>query len=97
MKLTVGDIRKAIEGLPDDAPVYPDWAPGCIPNDNDPGVEIRGCRSQYTDLHDRPCLEILVSLFHPDDQECETCGEHGEDCVCDYEGDDGDAVLPHTY
>jgi hypothetical protein len=62
--LTVGDIRKAIDGLPDSAPVNPIWASG-PPGDSEPGVEIHGCVLDATNPHDQG-LGILVGLFHLD-------------------------------
>lgn len=60
-RLTVGDLRKAIEGLDDNAPVSPYWAPGCEPGDDEPGVELIGFerRGFY--------LAIDVALFYLND------------------------------
>jgi hypothetical protein len=60
--LTVGDIRKAIAGLPDSAPLNPMWASG-PPSDSEPGVEIHGCVLDGRDPKDQG-LGILVGLFY---------------------------------
>jgi hypothetical protein len=62
--LTVGDIRRLIADLPDDAPVYPDWG-GNPPADHEPGVEIIGAEygGAAQDVGE-PHLRILVGLFY---------------------------------
>ena len=63
--LTVGDLRKAIEGLPDDAPVYPDFASGHYPEDSGPCVELMGavrCAAGFG--RDTDHLSIRVALFY---------------------------------
>lgn len=61
--LTVGDIRKAIEGLPDDALCIPTWS--MPPGENDPSVGISGFRPGVLD--DAPYLGIHVFLEHLND------------------------------
>ncbi len=64
MALTVGDIRKAIEGLPDTCLVFPDWAADSVPEDQDPGVEL--CwfeRVDGTSAITKPYLSVVLKLF----------------------------------
>lgn len=42
MFLTVGQLRRLMENLPDDASVVPDWAPGFVPSECDPVVCVEG-------------------------------------------------------
>ena len=63
--LTVKDIRRAIEGCPDDAEVILEWADG-PPSDEYPGVEVKGFKG------DGKNPTILVALFHLDEDEFET-------------------------
>lgn len=58
MKLTVGKLKKLIAKLPDDAGVYPDWASGCVPGDDEPGVELVGAKVE-TDY-----LSLKIKLFY---------------------------------
>ncbi len=85
--LTVGDIRKAIEGLPDDARVFPVWTPGCEPSDSSPGVTIDGFETtEHAATSGVACLAVLVSLTGGDgtDDCCRHCGH-----VMDEDGSDG--------
>lgn len=60
--LTVGALRKLLEGMPDDAPIFPTWAnDDAMPSDHEPGVEIHGFSV------DGESLAVLVSLFYLDD------------------------------
>ena len=74
--VTVGAIRKAIAGLSDDTPCYPDWAFG-PPDDHEPGVIIEGFRRIEQDYESKPCLSILVSLAYLEDWDTED--DFGED------------------
>jgi hypothetical protein len=65
-KLTVADVRRAIDGLPDTTRVYPDWADGRVPNDDDPGVEVLDIESRQLPGGE-PYLAIRVGLFYLDD------------------------------
>jgi predicted Zn-ribbon and HTH transcriptional regulator len=95
--LTVGHIRKAIAGLPDNAPVCPDWAGG-PPSDHEPGVELIDVACGQSDRRGQ-YLSIRVALFYldEDDQDDETllrifykcpeCGHEWEEwtSACDSE------------
>ena len=65
---TVGDLRKLIADLPDDARYQPDWANG-PPGDHDPAVTVVGfeVRGVGSDLY----LGVLVDIAYLDDVECE--------------------------
>jgi hypothetical protein len=79
--LTVGDLRKAIEGLTDDAPVYPDFSSGHYPDDSEPGVEILGAVKCGPGCgRDTEHLSIRVALFYLNDGD-EDDGEEGDDEV----------------
>jgi hypothetical protein len=65
-QLTVADVRRAIEGLPDTTRVYPDWADGRVPNDDDPGVEVLDIERRQVP-NGEPYLAIRVGLFYVDD------------------------------
>lgn len=67
MNLTVGELRKLIAQLPDEALIYPNWAEGCLPNDNEPGVEIVGIISGWDVQARKDFLSVEVRLFYPDD------------------------------
>jgi hypothetical protein len=56
-RLTIGALRKVIKNLPDDAPIYPTWA-SRIPDDYEPGVEIKAIEAAQA------CLHIKVDLFY---------------------------------
>jgi hypothetical protein len=58
--MTVGELRLALAGLPDNAPVYPEWNDR-IPKDNEPGVRLHGVRETNGEA------QVLVSLFYLDD------------------------------
>lgn len=59
--LTVGKLRELIADLPAETQIYPDWQPGYLPGEYEPGVEITGItlagdkRGKY--------LSIEVKLF----------------------------------
>lgn len=63
---SIGAIRQAIEGLPDDAPYFPDWA-GDPPDDHEPGVRFCGVRRIEKDHNGDPGLSILVELAYLDE------------------------------
>ena len=65
---TVGDIRAAIAGLPDEATVFPGWHDG-PPGDSDPAVEVFGFRQCPDPVEKTPGLEILVGIAYLDDFE----------------------------
>lgn len=67
--LTAGVLRRHLEGLADDAPIFPDWAPGEIPNDNMPAVTLLGFRQQSDIEDNRTGLAILVGVRHLDEFE----------------------------
>jgi len=67
-KLTVGQIRKAIEGLPDDASVCPDWYDR-VPDDHEPGVALFAAEAD--EQAGRPYLSIKVGLFYLDEDDGE--------------------------
>jgi hypothetical protein len=57
-RATVGAIRKAIRGLPDNALVMPDWTANSVPDDDQPGVELLGVeQSEYAG---KPYLSVTV-------------------------------------
>lgn len=60
--MTVGELRSALAGLPDNAPVYPEWT-GRIPGDHEPGVRMHGVRQSNGEA------QVLVSLFYLDEDE----------------------------
>ena len=68
--MTVGALRRAIEGLPDDTPIQPIWHNGDMPNDFEPGVSIHGFKAENGQL------SAFVSLFYLNDDEecCIDCG-----------------------
>lgn len=68
--LTVGRLRAALAGLPDDAPVFPDWAHG-PPGDADPAVEVTGFVVKRDPLDGRDGLCVLVDLHYLDEFEDE--------------------------
>lgn len=85
--LTVGDIRRTFEGLPDNAEVGVKWGLGFEPQDSDPAVQIQGVAlvdSEPTilvtlvDLEDLTDDEDEEDPGDHDDEECETCGGTGE-------------------
>ena len=59
---TVGELRRLIEGLPDDALIKPDWEER-IPSDSEPGVKIGKVRvkefSDGTQYLERGRLALL--------------------------------------
>jgi hypothetical protein len=63
-KLTVGHLRRVIEGLPDDTIIRPDWQDG-PPQDHEPGVELFGFEAE------RGELLAKVGLFYLDEVEDE--------------------------
>ena len=76
--MTVGDIRKVIEGLDDESPVCPAWANGAPSGDCEPGVQICGAKKS----DDGASVEILVDLFYLDEDEDDegVCGHCGDEC-----------------
>lgn len=66
--LTVGTIRKAISGLPDDAPVNPVWNSG-PPGDADPAVEVCGFHAGTDPDTGTPCLDVRVDIVYLDEYE----------------------------
>ena len=63
-KQTVGDIRKLIEGLPDDAFYSPDWADG-PPGDAEPAVTVVGF--EVREGGNEKYLSVLVGIEYLDD------------------------------
>lgn len=65
--MTVGELRKLIADLPDDAAIRPQWNDGEEPGDSSPGVVLHGF-----DFHDGELL-ARVGLFWLDDiaDDCE--------------------------
>lgn len=76
MRLTVGDIRKAIANLPDHAEVFPDWQHGYEPDDCEAGVELRGIEVSNNEPF-APYVSVLVKLFYLDDRD-EPSDDEGE-------------------
>jgi hypothetical protein len=66
--LTVGKLKRLMEGLPDDAPVRPDWARDCTPDDSQPGVEITTASVEQGRGRDKSgyYLSVKVKLFYLD-------------------------------
>ncbi|OJW22535.1 MAG: hypothetical protein BGO49_00680 [Planctomycetales bacterium 71-10] len=60
--MTVGDVRRAIAGLPDSATVHPDWSD--FPGDDDPAVRLDFVRAAEDE--DGPYLSVGVALVHLD-------------------------------
>jgi hypothetical protein len=89
MALTVGQVRKAIEGLPDDAPVIPEWAYG-PPGDSDPAVSVCGFRRGEED--GTPGLAVLVDIVYLDDPSWEDRDADDEDLGLDDDVDDDELL-----
>jgi hypothetical protein len=66
--MTVGELRSALAGLPDSAPLYPEWHDR-IPSDSEPGVRLHGVQAVNGEA------QVLVSLFYLD----EDTGNSGEE------------------
>ena len=84
---TVVEIRKAIEGLPDDAEAMPDWV-GRPPEDHEPGVEILGFSRRIARapaggdyLSIRVVLFYLEDMDDDEDDDDDDGGETGEDAA----------------
>jgi hypothetical protein len=60
--MTVGELRLALAGLPDNAPVYPEWNDR-IPKGHEPAVRLHGVRESNGEA------QVLVSLFYLCDDE----------------------------
>lgn len=75
--MTVGDVRKAIAGLPDSATVHPEWSD--FPGDDDPAVRLDFIRA-VADA-DGPYLSIGVSLVRLDEIEDDE-DDDDEDFAC---------------
>lgn len=67
---TVGDIRRAIEGLADDAPVHPVWFDR-IPADHEPAVTLYEFRLGRLMVDDKlvDCLNVGVGLTYGDERD----------------------------
>lgn len=63
--LTVKGLRDAIQGLPDDTVVVPDWAHGPPMGDNDPAVKLFGFTVRPED--NGLGLNVLVDISRLDD------------------------------
>lgn len=79
-KLTVGELRKLIADLPDDACIWPDW--GREPGGDDPCVELCGFeRVEAASVASPAYLAVMVALLPLDDIEdddpcvCRHCGQ----------------------
>jgi hypothetical protein len=68
MVTTVGRLKKLIKDLRDETPIYPDWAPGCVPSDMDPGVEIHGLKKANDPETGKEYLSVQVNLFYLDEE-----------------------------
>lgn len=76
-KITVGDLRKSIANLPDDAEIVPEWEPGFNAGDDEPSVSLQG----FIAAEDK--LVVLVELVYGDEyddadlewHECDNCLE----------------------
>lgn len=64
--LNVGQIRKAIDGLPDSAIVSPDWG-RMVPSDDEPGIELVHVERRNDEHLGGGYLSIGVDLFWLDD------------------------------
>lgn len=93
-RLTVGKVRKAIEGLPDDTLVMPEWFD--IPGDDQPCVRLHYFRAG------REGLEVGVSLVplydededYEEDEEDQECEDFEYDEDYEDEEDDVPPVSP---
>ena len=62
--MTVGNLRKLIANLPDDAGIHPDWDDP--PDDDSPGVTLGGFKvGSYKG--GGKYLSVLVALAYPED------------------------------
>lgn len=80
MKLTVGELRKIMEGLPDEAAILPTWASGYIPGDYEPGVEITDILKYPADEQGPEYLGVAMILFYLNDEDDVDCIEHNAEC-----------------
>lgn len=74
--VTVGDVRKVLDGMEDDTPVLIGWAPGEIPSDREPAVMLCDIRRVHVCIGgggfepvDHP--EVRVALRYLDELELE--------------------------
>jgi hypothetical protein len=87
VKLTVGDVRKAIADLPDDYPIYVEHT-----DDTEDWVVVDGFRAVTDGPEDEGCLLVQAHVHYEDaDEECDECGaawdqEHMPHCSMHGEG-----------
>jgi hypothetical protein len=65
--MTVGELRRALDGVPDGAPVLVTLPLGCTRSSNDYALQVHGafCITTHDGRQDIPTLELLG--VHPDD------------------------------
>ncbi len=78
MKLTVGDIRRAIADLPDEYPVYVFHT-----DDTEDDVVVDGFRGVMEGPEDEGCFLINAHVHYEDAELCEDCDEELSDCTCE--------------
>ena len=65
--ITVGDLRKLLDTLPDSAPIRPVWLDPSVIDDACPAVTL--CGFERLGLHEDAYLAVKVDLSYPTDED----------------------------